>query len=96
MRKTIAKDYFMRGVHPEMQIALKSGANFSTRDINALADETVRLELAGITSCGKNNIVSSNKDKCYSSEAMSIYRGKGYRKAASTFSRWSVKFCICR
>ena len=71
VRKTIAKDYFMRGVHPEMQIALKSGANFATRDISALADETVRLELAGITSGGKNDIVSSQNNP-YSHEVANI------------------------
>ena len=72
VRKTIAKDYFMRGVHPEMQIALKSGADFATRDISALADETVQLELAGITSGGKNDIVSSQKNTCYSHEVANI------------------------
>ena len=28
VRKTIAKDYFMKGLHPEMQIALKSRGTF--------------------------------------------------------------------
>ena len=52
VRKTITKDYFVQGVHPEMQIALKSGATFKDSDVNALANETVRLELAGIKSFG--------------------------------------------
>ena len=43
VRLTIAKDYFMRGVHPDMQVALKSGPNFETSDVHALAVETVRL-----------------------------------------------------
>lgn len=55
VRKTIAKDYFVRGVHPEMQIALKSAATFSTSDVNALAVETVRLELAGVKSYKKKS-----------------------------------------
>ena len=55
VRKTIAKDYFVRGVHPEMQIALKSSATFATSDVNALATETVRLELAGVKSFKKKS-----------------------------------------
>ena len=51
-RKTLAKDYFVRGVHPEMQIALKAETTFETNDVDALAKETVRLELAGIKSFG--------------------------------------------
>ena len=51
-RKTIAKDYYMRGLHSEMQVALKASERFNDNDINALATETVRLELAGIKSIG--------------------------------------------
>ena len=36
-QKTIAKDYFTRGVHPDMQIALKSWTMFKDSNINALA-----------------------------------------------------------
>ena len=41
-RAVIAKDYFVRGLHSDMQLALKS--------IDSLAEETTRLQLAGITS----------------------------------------------
>ena len=51
-QKTLAKDYFLRGIHPDMQVALKSEAAFETNNIDALAKETVRLELAGIKSFG--------------------------------------------
>lgn len=51
-QKTLSKDYYMRGVHPEMQIALKAETAFETNDIDALAKETIRLELAGIKSYG--------------------------------------------
>ena len=51
-RKTLSKDYFIRGIHPEMQIALKAETTFETNDVDALAKETVRLELAGIKSFG--------------------------------------------
>ena len=49
-QKTIAKDYFLRGVHPKMQIALKSQPGFIEADIDKLASETTRLQLAGIDS----------------------------------------------
>ena len=51
-QKTLAKDYFMRGIHPDMQVALKAEAAFETNNVDALAKETVRLELAGIKSFG--------------------------------------------
>ena len=47
---TIAKDFFIKGVHSEMQVALKSLSHFKDCDINTLAKETVRLELAGVKS----------------------------------------------
>ena len=50
VRGTIAKDYFMKGIHSDMQVALKSRASFSTDDISTLASETVRLALAGVKS----------------------------------------------
>ena len=51
-QQTLAKDYYMRGIHPDMQIALKAETTFETNDVDALAKETVRLELAGIKSYG--------------------------------------------
>ena len=56
VRSTIAKDYFVRGLHPNMQIALKSSANFSTKDIIGCAVETDRLELAGVKSYSNKDI----------------------------------------
>ena len=49
-RSTIAKDYFVRGLHRDMQTALKSMEKFESCDINALADEVTRLQIAGIKS----------------------------------------------
>ena len=63
VRLTIAKDYFLRGIHPDMQVALKSGTNFETSDVHALAVETVRLELAGVksySSTKETNVSSVN------------------------------------
>ena len=46
----IAKDCFVRGLHSDMQLALKSMEKFANCDIDSLAEETTRLQLAGITS----------------------------------------------
>ena len=53
---TIAKDYFVRGLHPTMQTALKSHASFADMDLKAATEETVRLELAGVTSVGQSRL----------------------------------------
>ena len=50
VKEITSKDYFVRGLHPEMQKALKSNEEFSSNDIKALASEAVRLEIAGIKS----------------------------------------------
>ncbi len=55
-RKTIAKDYYLKGVHPKMQIALKSLPSFTDADIDKLASETMRLQLAGIDSFVSNKV----------------------------------------
>ena len=60
VRLTIAKDYYMKGVHPDMQVALKSWSEFATKDVHALATETVRLELAGVKSFSKTTNVASS------------------------------------
>ena len=61
-RQTIAKDYFMKGVYPDMQVALKSRATFANDDITTLASETVRLALAGVksyaTTLGNSSVCS--------------------------------------
>ena len=49
-RLSIAKDYFVRGLYTDMQLALKTTATFSTNSIDQLADEVSRLELAGVKS----------------------------------------------
>ena len=42
------KDYYVKGLSKEMQIALKSLADFAAKQLNDLAEETSRLEIAGI------------------------------------------------
>ena len=49
-RKTITKDYFVRSVHPDMQVALKSMSDFATASVDKLAIKTARLQIAGIKS----------------------------------------------
>ncbi len=56
--KTIAKDYFIKGLHEKMQIALKSLPSFADAEINDLATETTRLQLAGIE---KNSAIKGQK-----------------------------------
>ena len=50
VQSSLSKDYFVRGLRKEIQIALKSSATYSTMDIKAASEEVVRLELAGIVS----------------------------------------------
>lgn len=57
--EAIAKDYFVKGLHPDMQVALKSLEKFDKAEIRTIADETTRLELAGIRSLLSD--ASSNK-----------------------------------
>ena len=58
-RKTIAKDYYLKGLHPKMQIVLKSLPSFNDADVDKLTSETMRLQLAGIDS-----FASENNQKC--------------------------------
>ena len=43
VRSSIAKDYFVRGLQNEMQVALKSSSEYANMDIKASAAEVVRL-----------------------------------------------------
>ena len=54
MRATIARDYFVKALSPEMQIALKSIPDFADKNIQQLVTETTRLKLAGIK-CRENS-----------------------------------------
>ena len=49
VRTSIVEDYFVRGLDTKLQIALKTGKDFSTSDIKSLASEAVRLEIAGVS-----------------------------------------------
>ena len=66
-RKTMAKDYYLKGVHPKMQIALKSLPSFTDADIDKLATEIMRLQLAGIDS-----FVSNKVQECMSVDSPSV------------------------
>lgn len=48
VRESIAKDYFVRGLSQDLQIAVKSVPDFSAKSIKEITAETVRLELAGV------------------------------------------------
>ena len=47
------KDAFVRGVHPDMQMKLKTLENFADLDMKGILDHTVRLEVAGVKSVPK-------------------------------------------
>ena len=59
-QETISRDYFVNGLHVDMQVALKSLQAFENKTLNELADETTRLELAGIQSLSVNKRFSAN------------------------------------
>ena len=44
------KNAFVRGLHPEIQMKVKTLENFAALDMNLLLDHTVRLEVAGMKS----------------------------------------------
>ena len=45
---TIAKDYFLKGLSSELQVAIKSIDKFADKTIAELSDEATRLEIAGV------------------------------------------------
>ena len=47
------KDAFIRGLHPDMQMKLKTLTYFATLTMPAILDHTVRLEVAGVKSVSK-------------------------------------------
>ena len=49
-RQVHEKDFFVKGLHPDMEVHLKSLEAFATSDMKALLDHTVRLEVAGVKS----------------------------------------------
>ena len=49
-RGIVAKDAYVKGLHPDMQLHLKTQEKFATADLKALVTETNRLEVAGIKS----------------------------------------------
>ena len=50
----VAKDSFMKGLHPDMQLHLKVGDFYKTAGVNCIVEETERLEIAGIKSIISN------------------------------------------
>ena len=50
IKQTIAKDFYVKGLSKDLQVTLKSTANFATSTLNQLSDESTRLEIAGVKS----------------------------------------------
>ena len=57
-KNIIAKDYFVKGLSTDLQVALKSVSTFSTMTLNQLSDETTRLEIAGVRSGNAEKVTS--------------------------------------
>ena len=64
VRKSLAKDYFVRGLSSAMQLALKSAKDYATMDIKTVAKETVRLELAGVNAKMERAVNSAEVNSC--------------------------------
>ena len=56
----IGKDCFVKGLHPAMQLQLKSLEKFKDADVKTLVEEVSRLELAGVKSCQKKKTVTDS------------------------------------
>lgn len=47
------RDAFVRGLHPDMQLKIKTMANFATLSTNQLVDSAMTFEVAGVKTCMK-------------------------------------------
>ena len=61
VRQSLAKDYFVRGLSSELQLAVKSVQGFTGMDVKGVAQEAVRLELAGV---GMNRAAAAAANSC--------------------------------
>ena len=61
VRQSLAKDYFVRGLSSELQLAVKSVQGFTDMDVKGVAQEAVRLELAGV---GMNHAATASVNSC--------------------------------
>ena len=52
IQNSIAKDYFMKGLSSELQVAIKSVTGFKEKTLQQACDEATRLEIAGVGSSG--------------------------------------------
>ena len=56
-QETISKYFYMKELHTDMLLAIKSIPTFSTADLKTLIDETSRLELAGVRSVTTKKVI---------------------------------------
>ena len=56
------KDYFVKGMHPDMQVALKSLPTFSTKSLTDVAKETMRLQSSSHASSHAIKVVQASPD----------------------------------
>ena len=59
---TISKDYFVRGLHPELQKELRKDAGYEDKSMTQLAKSVTYLEIAGVNSgASQTEVVGSVK-----------------------------------
>ena len=59
IRLSLAKDYFVRGLSSQLQLAIKSERGYDDMDVKAVAKEAVRLELAGVGNKSAAGVVAT-------------------------------------
>ena len=63
-RNLLAKDRFVEGLHPSLQLSLKISNGFKNMNLRQATDEAVRLELAGVKSSAKPSVNSVVTNPC--------------------------------
>lgn len=58
IQNTIARDYFMKGLSSDLQVAVKSVADFKDKTLQLLSDEATRLEIAGVGSSKPESVAT--------------------------------------
>ena len=65
VRQSLAKDYFVRGLSKELQLAIKSLQDYDTMDVKGITKEAVRLEIAGVSApSAPTSVASAEPQSC--------------------------------
>ena len=80
VRNSIAKDYFVRNLYYDMQVAIKSTDQFSAYSIDQTADAVSRLELAGVKSSKATRTVNLCEEKEFAENVVDKIAEKVFEK----------------